>query len=114
VTANFPFNYVVVASSHDSEDGDVLLFPNNFQGFGKGSHEEKEEDRGHVIALSDSDCLGDFNTFVLNFEDADIVGVEGSNCSDKFRRSTVSFEDAEEKGVVGCVVGFDKIDETDV
>ena len=112
MTADFPFNYVVAAGSHDLKDGDGLLPPNSFQRFGEGSHEEEGKDRGHVAALSYADCLRDFDAFVLYFEYANIVGVEGSDCRDEFWRSTVSFEDAKEEGMIGGIVSFNKVDET--
>ena len=79
VAADFPFDHVVVTGSHDFEDGDGLLAPYDFQCFGESRHEEKEEDRSHVVTLAHTNCLWYFNSFFFDFEDAYVVGVEGSN-----------------------------------
>ena len=114
MTADFPSDYVIVAGSHDSENEDGLFPPYNFLGLDKGSHEEEEVDRSHVVALSYSNCLRYFDAFIFNFDDAYAVRVEGSDCGDKFWRGTVSFENAEEKIVVGCVISLDEVDKTHV
>ena len=93
VTANFPFDHVVITSSHDFENGDVLLAPYDYERFGKRSHEEEKEDRGHVVTLAHSDCLGYFNFFFFNFQDACVVSVNSLDCCYKLWRGTVLFKD---------------------
>jgi hypothetical protein len=57
-----------------------LFAPYDFQCFGESRHEEKEEDRCHVVALAYTNCLWYFNSFFFDFEDAYVVGVEVSDC----------------------------------
>ena len=80
VTANFPFDHVVITGSHDFENGDGLLTPYNFECFGKCSHKEEEEDRGHVVTLAHSNCLRDFYFFFFDFQDVCVVSVGSSDC----------------------------------
>jgi hypothetical protein len=42
VTADFPFDQVVLASCHNAENGDLLLPPNNFKSFCKCCNKEKD------------------------------------------------------------------------
>jgi hypothetical protein len=88
------------------------LFPYNFKCFSKRSHEKEEEDRGHVITLSDTNCLWDFYDFLLNFLYRNFVSVYYLDCGNKFWRGALLFKDAKQQCVVCCVVCFNKVNES--
>jgi hypothetical protein len=67
VTTYFSLNHIVVAGSHDLEDGDALFAPYDFQCFGESCHEEEEEDGGYVVSLAHANCLGYFDFLFFNF-----------------------------------------------
>ena len=92
MTTDFPIDHVVVAGGHDSEDGYALFSPDDLQYFGERGHEEEEQYRGHVVALAHSNCLGDFDCFFFDLQDAYIVGVNFLDRCDKFWGGTISFK----------------------
>ncbi len=62
-----------------STDSNPRIFLFSLKGFCKGRHEEEEQFRGHIVALSDSYSLWEFNNFLLNFEDNSKILVSAFN-----------------------------------
>ena len=69
MATDFPIGKVFVAGYHDTntKDQDVQCHPFEFESLSEGCHNEQEEDRHHVVPLTDSSGLGNFSDLILKF-----------------------------------------------
>ena len=93
MTAYFPVGEVLVGSCHDTEDWDVHLLPYELESLSKGCHEEQDQDRCHVVSLTNSYTLGDLFNFIFDFQHTCVVAVYCFNGIYKFWWGSIPAQD---------------------
>ncbi len=93
MTAYFPVGEVLVGSRHDTEHRDVHLLPYELESLSEGCHEEQEEDRRHVVSLTNSYTLGDLFNFIFDFQHTCVVAVNCFNGIYKFWWGSIPAQD---------------------
>jgi hypothetical protein len=78
------------------------------------SAKEEKQHRGHVVALSDTHRLREFNNFLLDFEDNSKILVSAFNGWDKSGGGSILFEYVQKKAVVGRVLSLNKINKRNI
>ena len=111
---DFPIGKVFVAGCHDTKNRDACFFSFEFKGLGKGCHEEQEEDRRHVVPLTDSYTLWDLFDLIFNLQHAGVIVIDLLDGICKFRGGAISAYDIDQQLVICGIICFDEVDKANI
>ena len=94
--------------------GMPVFFSFEFKGLGKGCHEEQEEDRRHVVPLTDSYTLWDLFDLIFNLQHAGVIVIDLLDGICKFRGGAISAYDIDQQLVICGIICFDEVDKANI